>query len=144
VQLLRVGHPPDPAYAPSRRHKGDPMRPSNAHRTLALTLTLGLFAVPFTASAAVGDVEGDRILGQPSAASNTPNTTGINASGMYYPQSVLFDSAGNLYVSDTYNHRVLGYRSPMTTDRVADLVIGQPDFNSNTENNGGVSATSLD
>jgi hypothetical protein len=119
------------------------MRPSNTHRTLSLTLLLGFVASPLAVSASVGDVEGDRILGQPNASSNTENVTGLNASGLDYPQSLDFDDAGNLWVADTYNNRVLGYRSPMTTDRVADIVIGQPDFNSDTPNNGGISASSL-
>ena len=69
--------------------------------------------------------------------------TGINAEGLQLPYEITFDAAGNLFVADTYNHRVLGYLSPMTTDHVADLVIGQPDFNSNVANNNGISASSL-
>jgi hypothetical protein len=119
------------------------MRPTSTHRTLALALLLGSFAPPLSASAAVGDVEGDRILGQPNASSNLPDVTGLNASGLDNPESLAFDGAGNLWVVDIDNNRVLGYRSPMTTDRIADIVIGQPDFNSDTVNNGGISATSL-
>lgn len=41
------------------------------------------------------------------------------------------DSSGNLYVPDSFNHRVLKFNSPFTTDTIADDVWGQPDFQSN-------------
>jgi sugar lactone lactonase YvrE len=110
---------------------------------LALVASFALAAGTFVASAAVGDTSADRVVGQPTATSNAPDATGINASGLEAPFGAVFDAAGNLFVSDAENSRVLGYRSPMTSDRIADIVIGQPDFNSDTENNGGVSATSL-
>jgi hypothetical protein len=46
-------------------------------------------------------------------------------------------------VSDTGNSRILEFDSPLTSDAIADHVIGQPDFTSRTPNNGGVSASSL-
>jgi sugar lactone lactonase YvrE len=119
------------------------MRSVTTHRAVALALTLGLASGQLTASAAVSDALVDRIIGQPTGTTRTPNINGINASGLNNPAATAFDAAGNLYVSDLINRRVLGYISPFTTDMVADLVIGQPDFNSNTLNNGGVSASSL-
>jgi sugar lactone lactonase YvrE len=113
------------------------------HRALALGVALALTANPLIGSAAPGDTAGDLIIGQPDASSGEPNVTGVDASGLDYPYGAAFDAAGNLFVADADNNRVLGYRAPMTTDAVADLVIGQPDFNSNAENNGGVSAASL-
>ena len=54
------------------------------------------------------------------------------------------DSAGDVYVADRTNHRVLGYPSPLTTDIVADVVFGQSgSFSSMTSNLGGVGASSL-
>jgi sugar lactone lactonase YvrE len=51
------------------------------------------------------------------------------------------DASGNLYVADTSNSRVLYYSSGSTT---ATRVYGQAgSFSTNTQNNGGVSATSL-
>ena len=41
------------------------------------------------------------------------------------------DGERNLYVPDVFNHRVLRYDSPFTTDTIADAVWGQPDFASN-------------
>jgi sugar lactone lactonase YvrE len=120
------------------------MHPRSTHRVVVLGVALALLAYPLVASAAIGDNTTDAIVGQPNASSSMPNASGINASGLNIPYGAAFDAAGNLFVADTYNHRVLGYRSPMTSDRVADLVIGQPDFNSNTANNGGISASSFD
>jgi hypothetical protein len=55
------------------------------------------------------------------------------------------DGAGNLYVPDFDNHRVVLYRSPFVEDTVADDVWGQPDFAGNNCNRGrGVGAPSAD
>jgi hypothetical protein len=117
--------------------------PRSARSVLAFAGALVLALNPVAASAAAADLIADAVVGQPAFTSNEPNSNGVNASSVYRPIDVDFDRAGNMWVADHYNHRVLGYRAPMATDRVADLVIGQPDFNSNTANNGGVSDTSL-
>jgi hypothetical protein len=46
------------------------------------------------------------------------------------PQGLALDAAGNLYVADQNNSRVLEYNLPLSTDATADLVIGQADFQS--------------
>jgi sugar lactone lactonase YvrE len=89
------------------------------------------------------DATADRVFGQPDFSSNTPNHGGLGANSLYFPGYMALDSKNNLYVADTVNNRVLEYDSPLTTDTVADRVFGQPDFKSNTINNGGVSANSL-
>ena len=49
-----------------------------------------------------------------------------------------------LFVADRANRRVLVWNAiPTQTHAPADLVLGQPDFVSNTPNNGGISATSI-
>jgi hypothetical protein len=50
--------------------------------------------------------------------------------------SLALDGAGNLYVPDFDNHRVLRYNSPFTTDAVADYVWGQENFTENSCNRG--------
>ncbi len=50
--------------------------------------------------------------------------------------SMVTDSQGNFYVTDFWNHRILKYNSPFTTDAVADDVWGQNDFTGNTCNKG--------
>jgi len=89
------------------------------------------------------DTVADVVLGQPDFFSNTPNNGGLSASSLLNPRGVMVDAAGNVYVADSPNNRVLEYHTPLTTDTVADVVFGQPDFFSNSENFGGVSASSL-
>jgi alpha-tubulin suppressor-like RCC1 family protein len=90
------------------------------------------------------DTLADRVFGQPSFTSGTPNNGGISATSLSNPVGLEVDSAGNLYVADINNHRVLAYNTPLTTNNVADRVFGQGgSFTSATCNNGGVSASSL-
>ncbi len=46
------------------------------------------------------------------------------------------DGDGNLYVPDSYNHRVLKYNSPFESDSIADKVWGQTDFSGMVCNRG--------
>jgi hypothetical protein len=89
------------------------------------------------------DRTADRVFGQPDFTSRAPNNGGIGATSLLLPRSVALDTQGNLYVADSSNNRVLVYAAPLTTDRAADQVFGQPDFTSNTSNNGGLSGASL-
>lgn len=58
--------------------------------------------------------------------------------------SMFVDGSGNLYTADFFNHRVLKYNSPFTTDTSADDVWGQDDFSKNDCNKGGAAnATTL-
>lgn len=50
--------------------------------------------------------------------------------------SMTSDASGTLYVPDVFNHRLLKYVSPFTTDTVADEVWGQATFADNTCNRG--------
>jgi uncharacterized protein (TIGR03437 family) len=80
----------------------------------------------------------DIVIGQPDFQhqwSNYPsnNTATPNQSGLNIPTGLLVDSAGNLYVADTGNGRVLRFPSPFAnynpgTLEPADLVLGQPNF----------------
>jgi streptogramin lyase len=90
------------------------------------------------------DTVADLVLGQPNFTSRTANNGGVSASSLHAPHGVAVDIAGNVHVADLLNNRVLEYHTPLTTDTVADVVLGQPNFISNTANNGGVSASSLD
>jgi sugar lactone lactonase YvrE len=118
------------------------MRRATTPRAVSLVIAVVLISSPLTASAAVGDRTADGVVGQPDVSSGLPDFEGISARSLSGPTGVAFDASGNLFVADYGNNRVLGYLSPLTTDRVADLVIGQPDFTS-ARANGGVSASSV-
>jgi len=71
----------------------------------------------------------------------TINNGGVTANSLYAPFSAAVDSLSGLYVTDTFNNRVLHYLSGSTT---ANVVYGQGGIlTTATINNGGVSANSL-
>jgi uncharacterized protein (TIGR03437 family) len=90
----------------------------------------------------------DFIIGQPSSNSRVPNFNGVSERSLataigsgVFRSSIAFDAAGNLWVTDAGNHRVLRYPaasiapgSPFGPS--ADVVLGQPDFSSNLVNQG--------
>lgn len=81
-----------------------------------------------------------RVYGQPDFATNT---SGTSATKMDTPVSVAVDPvSGNLYVADSINDRILEFTDP-ANDSTADRVFGQTDFSGNTNNPGGVSASTL-
>ena len=65
------------------------------------------------------------ILGQAEA---TNSTASLTQTGLRTPTAMAEDSAGNIYVSDLFNNRVLQFRPPFTTGMSASLALGQPDF----------------
>ena len=81
----------------------------------------------------------DLVIGQPDffrSMVNYPSNqaTQPNAQSLSSPTSLVVDSAGNLYVADAGNSRVLRFPSPFnsgqTSLQTADLVIGQTSFTS--------------
>jgi len=68
------------------------------------------------------------VIGEPSF---TASNDEVARAGLNAPNSVAFDSSGNLWVAD--GHRVLEYTVPLATHEAAKLVIGQNTFtNSST------------
>jgi hypothetical protein len=95
-------------------------------------------------SVLTSDAIADRVYGQPNFSTVDINTNGLSASSLNGPYSAAVDPvSGNLFIADTFNHRVLEYDHPVTSDSVADRVFGQPGFTTNEPNIGGVSATTL-
>lgn len=80
----------------------------------------------------------DLIIGQVSPTRNLVNSPGndgskATATGLFLPSSVATDAEGNVWVADTGNGRVLRFPKPFDRwgeTQTADLVIGQPDFES--------------
>ena len=86
----------------------------------------------------------DLALGQPNLTSNAVNNGGLSPTSMQRPSSVHTDGT-RIVVSDTFNNRVLIWDSiPLVSGTAANRVLGQPNFNTNAANNGGMSATSID
>jgi hypothetical protein len=56
--------------------------------------------------------------------------------GLYWPYGVSYIN-GWLWIADTGNRRVLGWRGLPDANRTPDVVLGQPDFLHNDENRGG-------
>lgn len=88
-------------------------------------------------------VAADIVLGQPNFTSNTANNGGISATTLSSPFGVTSDGT-RFSVNEFSNHRVLLWNTfPSSNQEAASVVLGQPDFTSNTANNGGVSASGL-
>jgi sugar lactone lactonase YvrE len=87
----------------------------------------------------------DMVIGQTNFTSSIPGIPDLggstNAATLAYPQGVAVDTQGNLYVSDSGNHRVLVYRAPLSTGMQASVVLGQPDFTTGTESEDPTAAT---
>jgi hypothetical protein len=95
-----------------------------------------------------------RVYGQPNFTTATANNGGISSTSLNQPTGVTLDystfylpanprsygSLPSLYIADEGNNRVLHYPG---INKTADRVYGQPNFTSGTDNNGGLSASSL-
>lgn len=76
-----------------------------------------------------------------SFSSNVANNGGISSTSLNSPNGIALDASGNLYISDSNNNRVLYFVTGIFT---ASRVYGQAgSFTSNTQNNGGVTASGL-
>jgi uncharacterized protein (TIGR03437 family) len=83
-------------------------------------------------------IEPDAVFGQPNF--TTVTAAAASATSLNAPRAVAFDSSGNLWVSDSGNHRILRFAASVLnsqTTPAADTVIGQKDFYSNLANQGG-------
>jgi sugar lactone lactonase YvrE len=109
-----------------------------------------------TAASLVTGQPADLVIGQPDFEQNACNNSafggGVTAQTLCNPEGEVVDSAGNLWVGDTSNSRVLRYPSPFTTapcltlpcaGLTATIVIGKANFTSNGCDAGGISASTL-
>ncbi len=96
------------------------------------------FHQPFTQS---GTIFPDMAIGQPSFATGAANQGGLSASSLSFsgsPASLALDSSGNLWVPDSGNNRILRFNvsvlgAQAASGPLADLVLAQPDFKTNSE-----------
>jgi hypothetical protein len=91
-----------------------------------------LYSVPVTTGQAANFV-----LGQ---ADFTSSGSAASATGLDFPVKAAADSAGNVWVADCSNNRVVEYKAPFSNGMSASVVLGEPDMNTST---GGTSATTL-
>ena len=97
----------------------------------AIAAALVLATMRGVLRAGVGALIADRVLGQINFINTAVNF--VDAIGMDAPAGVAIDQpAGHVLVADTQNDRVMGWKSiaAFKSGGAADLVIGQPDFNS--------------
>lgn len=92
-----------------------------------------------SASAFANGEPADRVLGQADLMGMLPNEggPGPTRTSLKAPGGVAVDGFGNVYVADTGNHRVLVYKSPVTTHQAADRVYGQFTFTDGAVNGAG-------
>jgi len=109
-----------------------------AHLYVADTQNNRVLGFKSFASLATGLQAADLVIGQPDFKRSqvnypTNSATMPNAQGLNQPASLAVDSAGNLYVADTGNSRILRFPAPYasgtTSLESADIVIGQSGFN---------------
>ncbi len=80
-----------------------------------------IFNTPFTT-----DENASVVLGQPDFTQQQPNQgSGPADNTVSFPRGLAMDAAGNLYVADSGNCRVLQFRPPFTTNMDASLILGE-------------------
>lgn len=118
----RLNRPLDAAVASGKLYLVDAFN----HRVLRHTVNAGQ---------TISDAEA--VLGQVSMGAGAPNL--VEGRELNYPGGIGVDYSSNpprIYVADTFNNRVLGYRDirRLRSGEKADLVLGQPDLSSTVVN----------
>lgn len=89
--------------------------------------------------------DADIVIGQPDFSSNKANQ-GLSAPTnrtLWQPEGVFYDG-DKLFIADSGNNRVLVFNDiPTENNAAADMVLGQPDFNTKDINHGGIGPSSM-
>lgn len=118
----------------------DTTTPGAQHLYIADTANHRVLGFADAKRARTGD-QADLVIGQVGLFRSIPNSPDGNPqkptrTGLVLPSAVAVDAEGNLWVADTGNGRVLRYANPFKHPEgpfEADIVIGQPDFNTRTD-----------
>lgn len=78
------------------------------------------FSPPFT-----NGEKATLVIGQSDFVSTNPT---LSATGLDQPYGMTFDNAGNMWVADTNNNRIVEFKAPFTNGEAVSLVIGYPSF----------------
>jgi NHL repeat len=107
-----------------------------ASQTFTIGSTLLKAMYPLSFPAVSGPIDATTIQGR--AVILKPFTSALPVVGLNSLESVAIDSGNHLYVSDSTNNRVLGWKNAASfaNGQAADLRLGQPDFNSSACNQG--------
>ena len=119
--------------APNSRKIG---RALTSLAVLSLLLISSILVAPRALAFANGE-SGSVVIGQPSFTAQTKISPLVNQSRFSDPFDVKFDSAGNLWVVDAANSRILEFKPPFTIDEGASLVLGERDFSTTYLSGGG-------
>ncbi len=82
-----------------------------------------------------------QVFGQPNFTTAVQNNGGTSNTSLGNPDGITIDMNDNVYLIDRNLHRVLIFNTPAATDNVADIVLGQAAFNTNTANQPGGTPT---
>ena len=105
----------------------------------AAILCFFLYLSPVVANALTSGQAATVVVGQSNLTSGSSGPT--SATSLSIPTDVAVDSSGNVWVVDIANDRILEYTAPVTDGEAASIVLGQPDFVSNSP---GLTASTLD
>ncbi len=82
-------------------------------------------------------MDADLVLGQVDFTSGCANRCApAAANSLSTPTGLAQDASGNLFVVDSYNHRLLKFGAPFVSGMDASLVLGQANFTANSPNRG--------